>query len=331
MEAFAEAYQAFGEASRAAGVVERSYTIGSWHIRLRFAGSALVPRITPAFAHLPPGKHAEPALTVCLWDAASTATRFPPLPTANGDGSVHRRYLYRTTRQIGCVQPAEGAISLLDPGASLALYWVADAEGLPSYERAAPLRLILHWWMGGRGRPLVHAGAVGVAGRGVLLAGRGGSGKSTAALGCLQAGLSYAGDDYVLVQVDPSPFVHSLYSSGKVEASHARTLAASAPADEKVVLFLHEVYPERMSPGFSIEAVLLPRITGRPGVRITPVPPVAVLAALAPTTIFQLPGAGQDTFDAIARLVRRVPGYVLEMGPDIAAIPPVISRLLAVS
>lgn len=329
MEAFAEAHRAFGEATSAAGVVERAYTIGNWRIRFLFAGAALIPRITPAFSHLPLRDHAEPALTVCLWDAASTGTRFPTLSPAAE--RVHRRYLYRTTHQIGCMQPAEGVISLLDPEAGLALYWVADVERLPSYERAAPLRMILHWWMAGRGCPLVHAGAVGVADRGVLLAGRGGSGKSTAALGCLQAGLSYAGDDYVLVQVDPTPFVHSLYSSGKVDASAARVLAAPAPAGEKVVLFLHEIYPERMSRGFSIEAVLLPRITSRPGVRINPVPPATVLAALAPTTILQLPGAGQDTLDAIARLVRRVPGYVLEMGPDTAAVPPAISRLLAAS
>ena len=66
---------------------------------------------------------------------------------------------------------------------------------------------------------LVHSGAVGIGGQGVLLTGIGGSGQSTTCLLCLEAGLDFAGDDYTAFELvgGSSARVHSLYSSAKVD------------------------------------------------------------------------------------------------------------------
>ena len=43
--------------------------------------------------------------------------------------------------------------------------------------------------------------------------------------------------------------------------------------------------------------------------------------ALAPSTLFQLPGARQGSLGTIAAILRRVPVFGLEVGPDLDAIP----------
>ena len=50
----------------------------------------------------------------------------------------------------------------------------------------------------------------------VLLVGKGHSGKSTAALACLAAGMNYLSDDYCFVTTSPPFHVQSLYCSGKI-------------------------------------------------------------------------------------------------------------------
>src|SRR5262249_58368179 len=94
-------------------------------------------------------------------------------------------------------------LSALDVGTGLAVCWLDDARRVPYYQTGAPLKTILGWWFDRPDRQLLHAGAVGAGEAGVLLAGAGGAGKSTTALLCVDAGLRYAGDDYVLVATEP--------------------------------------------------------------------------------------------------------------------------------
>ena len=52
------------------------------------------------------------------------------------------------------------------------------------------------------------------------------------------------------------------------------------------------------------------------------------LAALAPSTIFQLPRAGNEGFKFMATFARQLACISLEAGTDLSTIPPVIERLL---
>ena len=179
-----------------------------------------------------------------------------------------------------------------------------------------PFRAILHWWLGSRGILQVHGGAVGLSEAGVLLVGRGGSGKSTTALACLAAGLRYAGDDFVAVSTRPEPHVHSLYGSGKVEPNHLQRFpelvkAVSNPEPgprEKSIVFVEHVHPGAAIAGFPLHAVVVPRVVARsPETRLVPTSGAAALAALAPSTVFLLYPSTPQTFAELAALVRSVP------------------------
>jgi hypothetical protein len=261
----------------------------------------------------------------------------PPLPTREDGAAFGAKYYFGDDRLRAHFQPASGALSVLDGERSQAWYWFASAMELPSWERAASIRQILHWWLPRFGVFELHGGAIGTPEGGVLLVGRGGSGKSTTALLSLGVpGMRYVADDYVGVRVDPEPYAFSLYTSGKLEPNHAERLPLLTDAanseqlhvDDKAVFYVNELFPENMAAGFPLRAVMLPSIVDRPETRAVPIPGALALAALAPSTLLQLHPPSDEGWAAMAELVRRVPCLRLEVGSDFDAIPREIVRWL---
>lgn len=336
VEYFETVYDLFKSSQHVTGAVERDYLIGGYRIRLSFAGAALL-SLTRALEHLATDDDSTPDLTICLWDSESTGQRMVPRPWQEEDflarGVIQG---YNTERIYTAFQHGSGAVSLLDKERNLAVFWAPDAT-LPYWEYGSPLRSILHWWLLNNGLQLVHAAAVGNSNGGVLIGGKGGSGKSTTALTCLESELSYAGDDYTLLGLEPGPVVHSLYNSAKLNSDHVQRFPELLPkvanperaGDDKALLFVHEHYPAKVVTQLPVRAVLLPRVTGLSETNWKRVSVAATLAALAPSTIFQLPRAGNEAFQFLAAFVRQLPCYSLEVGTDLSTIPPAIERLLA--
>ncbi len=195
-------------------------------------------------------------------------------------------------------------------------------EDVSAWERAAPFRRILHWWAADRGLRLVHAAAVGGASGGALLVGRSGSGKSTTALACLDAGLGFAGDDYCLIEPGEPPQVHGLYLSAKADAKAALLLRGLRAAltdsplqtEGKSVVFADGVRPEAVRTGFPLHGIIVPRLAGGSTGRLTPLSPAAALLALAPSTLLQMPGQRADGLARLAAIVRHLPAWELTLG-----------------
>jgi hypothetical protein len=332
--------QLFDEASRRiGGVLERSYLIAGLAVRMRYAGPAMLGRIGPALAHLEDDSGAAVAsLTINVWDSASTGSEAPPLPPASPGAPQGAKYYFGDDRFQASYQPSSGALSVLDSSRALAWYWCPGPSEMPDWEAAASIRQILHWWLPRHGVFELHGGAVGTESGGVLLVGRGGSGKSTAALSTLGSSrLSYASDDYTGVRVEPSPWAYSLYSTGKLEPHHVarlphlRSAVANSErlgSEEKAVFHVHEHFPSSVVLGFPLKAILLPRITERTTPRIVPASPTAALTALAPSTLLQLHPPTPHAWEAMSKLVRAVPSHYLELGSDISAIPETIADFL---
>lgn len=336
VEYFQSVYDLFKSSQQLTGAVDRSYVIGGYRVRLSFAGTALL-SLTTALEHLAIDDHSTPDLTICLWDSESTGQRMVSRPWQEEDflarGVIQG---YNTERIYTAFQHGSGAVSVLDKERNLAVFWAPDSR-LPYWEYGSPLRSILHWWLLNKGLQLVHAAAVGNSNGGVLIGGKGGSGKSTTALCCLESNLSYVGDDYTLLGLESGPVVHSLYNSAKLNSDHVQRFPSLLPkvanpdrlADEKALLFVNEHYPSKVAIRLPVRAVLLPRVTGLSETKWKRVSVAMTLAALAPSTIFQLPRAGGEAFQFLAAFIRQLPCFSLEVGTDLSTIPPVIERLLA--
>ena len=315
--------------------MDRFYNIGGMDICLRFAGDALIPHMTTALEHLGVKPVSTPALTVCLWDSTSTRTTMPSPPWSMGDylprGEIHG---YTNARIHTAFHPGVGTLSLFDNGSNVGLFWIHAAEEIPSYVSGSPLHIIFSWWAHEHGLQLVHAAAVGTPIGGVLIVGKGGTGKSTTALSCLQAGFLYAGDDYVLV--DDRPVVYSLYNSAKLDSHQSHNFPAlfsNRPSFrqsdlEKTLTFLYRTHPKQLAASLPIVAILLPKISHSPSSGLRRASTAQALAGLAPSTLFQLPGEDRSALHDLARLVAQVPNYVLHLGTDLETIPGAIHEAI---
>jgi hypothetical protein len=160
-------------------LVERHYTIAGLGVTMRFAGDAMVDRLGSAIAHLEsPTSAADPALTLDVWDSASTGVEPPPMTGGEEFDTDETGPSYYYERDGIRAMNRWRTLSVLDLDAGAGWFWAPDAARIVSWDWAAPFRTIFHWWLGSRGAFQVHGGAVGLPEAGVIVVGRGGSGKS---------------------------------------------------------------------------------------------------------------------------------------------------------
>lgn len=327
--------RSFARSAECEGVVEQTIRIAGKPIRLCFARSYLSSELGRAFAHLASEPDESPELTIYAWDAGDPRAAPPALPELAADSPRGATvYSADDERQLVC-RPTLGQLSGYDRGTASAWFWCRDGHELPFWERAAPFRQILHWWLPEQDMLLLHGAAIGRPAGGLLLVGAGGSGKSTCALSSLVSDLQYAGDDYVAVQLGPEPRVVSLYCSGKLVPSHAALFAHLPPAsfvgdggvEEKSVFYVGERFPDRMCDGFPLRAIVAPRVNGD-SPRVSPLPAGQALAALAPSTLLQLVPGGQQALSAMAGLLRDVPTFRLDVGGPVENVPGALQQLL---
>lgn len=336
---FAAALDRTRSAEARVAVVERCFRVADAVLCLRFASQRLAQSFTPALSHLEvPAPAGAPDAVFHVWDSRSTGVDMVPPPftqdclTARGEIWTMASRRFRSAWLW-----SEYALNLFDGAAATGIYWTPSPGPLPEWAKASPLRCLLHWWAQTRGGQLVHAAAVGDERGAVLITGRSGVGKSTAALACLERGLSYLGDDYVLLQLDPAPRVHSLYATAKLERQqltgfpHLGALEGGrdSSADDKAVLFLHPARRDQLPASLPLRAVVTPRLAGRPQTELETIVPGELRRAASLTTLAQLPGAGPEARDFIARLVGRLPGHRLALGSDLGTVGPAIAGLLA--
>ena len=166
------------EVLAAAGAPGRvlTFAVGPVGIRLRIAGEALAERLAPALEPLVAARPHdvdivtfEGELPSPPWDATAPGEHY-----AAADG----------------VQLLHGPDTLLLLDGDRGAFWPRDAEALPRWDTAAPLRPLL----AGRCASTGFTSCTALrwsAPRRALLAGRSGAGKSTTALAAAEAGLGY--------------------------------------------------------------------------------------------------------------------------------------------
>ncbi len=178
---------------------------------------------------------------------------------------------------------------------------------------------------------------MGINGEGILLVGRGGSGKSTTAICCVDAGMEYVGDDYVLLTGGPTPTAHSLYNSGKIHTafmqramSHWRErVAGEIGPERKSLFFLYECLRNQVRDHLAIRGVIQPKVAALSEARIVPQPPSLGVLATALSTIYQLPDSRRATLSFFTEWMRNVPAFRLDLSSDLGSAPRELMKRLA--
>lgn len=330
--------ETFHKATLTSGVIERYFKIGPCEVHMRFAGIELANKMTPALEHLAIPKSQNPDLTIFLWDEKTTHTVMQPFPWADlpsrKQSSIIK--LLNTETVYTTYNATSQMLNVYDASSQTAFFWVTDAHTLPSSELSNPLKNILHKFLMPHDAYLVHAGAVGTPTGGVLLVGKGGVGKSTSTLSCLDSELLYAGDDYVLVGSVIPPTVYSFYSSARLHKDnmwrvpHAISAIVDAPhlKQDKAHIFLNQMWSEKLISQFPLRAIFLPHVTGNLDTKLTPARTKDAIHALMLSTIVQLPQIDPQTVQKLIKLIQSVPAYHLNLGTEMSQIPQVIVKFL---
>jgi len=324
------------EAAARLGVQSVTVELAGLRVALEFIGTALQPWLLPAL----PVVDGPADARIVLWDGAESGVPLPPRPWSEAV------FTLRGDAPADCLPPGWRAafrpwaaeLSLLDPAGEVGHFHTQDAARLRSDYAGAPLLVLAGWLAPRAGWRLAHAAAVGRHGDGVLLAGAGGSGKSTSALSCLAAGWDYLGDDYCRVRATPEPAAARLFRSAKIDAAHLAWTGLLAelpqvqprhPEAKAVLLPAEGPTAPQLRESLRLCALVAPKID--PGAelpRLEPLSPAAALRALAPSTLCQLAGADHAHFAELTRLAQQLPCHRLWLGRRVERIPALLDTLL---
>lgn len=197
----------------------------------------------------------------------------------------------------------------------------------PPREMAEFCRPLLHWCAILDGNVIVHAAAIGWENSAVLVCGEGNSGKTTLSRVCLNAGMTFLGDNVVEVSFSTTTStLHGIYPSFKVRPSNTLPINPLWPAPEwdteaeKDIYFLSDV----VDSGFNSDAVqhmaTLCLSPHRENTVVT-ISMSEAFFAIAPNTVAQFPYFEKEVLERVSELTRRTPlfsaGYLdLHSAPE---------------
>jgi hypothetical protein len=317
---------------------ECCFCIAGKNVYLNIIGDSLFYMVEAAFSHLliPTLSSDSADLNVRLWDTYETGIASPldpPDTPCSLNGHISRSddgiCISHYRQQIYCT---------LDRNQKSIIGVCKGARHMSLFDQGKPLHALIGIWLADIGMPFLHGGAVVGQGQGILLGGSGGSGKSTTALACLDAGWDYLGDDAIAIeQTAANRFVaHSVYATTTLAPDHMRNftrltpyaIPGTNPGEDKDLVVLSRLYPGQLKRSAVIQALVIPTVTNKPVSKIRLIRKIDALMALAPSSVLYLPNAGASYLNLLGSITQSVPCYGLELGADIAQISEHMSTIL---
>ncbi len=189
---------------------------------------------------------------------------------------------------------------------------------------AHPLKSLFHLWAEHQGLLFIHCAAVQIQGRGILIGGVGGRGKSTLAVNALLHGHKFVGDDYLLLD-QRQDLVYPIYSSVYLNPDMAAkwpVLADKIIGRDKVrnckTLIDLQAYDDLFLDKMHYELLLMPEHGVSDQDRIEPLVPGIVLAQLIFSSADQnMERMNHGFMQKIFARLKHLPVYKFTVGSDL--------------
>ena len=189
-----------------------------------------------------------------------------------------------------------------------------------------------------RGLYTIHATALEKHGRGVLIPGTSGRGKTTSFISLLRSGYHYLSDDHPLIRdggmhVDMLPFPIKINVTDatvdffpELRQAPESVLRSGTP---KRAFYAEEMYPTSVGDSCQAAIVLFPHVVDAPHSHLELLPKSRALEVLLPQALLVYdPEVARREFQVLAKLVQQVDCYRLHFGRDILDLPKLITPLL---
>jgi len=344
--------QAFA-AARAASTTRGAAALlrlGGRRVQLQVAGSELAASLTRAFAPLIENTEIDDPrngedgcieLRIGAWDRTATGVGCPGLALVPDRTDVlgpGLMFQYRAGQLLR--YDRSSIVKCLDRRSGELFMCVQDAAQLGLNDRTRPFEHFLRAWAHDQSIHILHAGLVAHDGRGVLLAGRGGSGKSTTAIACALAGLDFLGDDFVATAATADGWRgHALYDTVRLERSGLdrfpsleahRVSPAQLHDGAKYLVYMSDVLGAARGRvvGTRLAAIVIPTIAGSGATFMRPVSRGEILRRLVPSTLLRALGGGASSFSHMTAMVRDLPCHELVLGTSVDAAPDLLRGVL---
>ncbi len=305
------------------GTIQQEYSLrlGSTQLALISYSRLLEKALLPAFAHLLSKGCTQSAYTVHLISMDELPCALPEIDWE----LIHKNGMKGTTDgrfsfQFDIENMALSAIDLIE---KRAFYITRSAEDLQWWASGSPLQAIIHSIARKEGMQLTHTAAIMGSSEAVLLTGKGGSGKSTTTLACLEAGLKGLGEDYCLVSPGHQPCVYSIYQSAKLEKQTEKRFPSLVPlrkngaTEQKGLYMYNELYFAKTASKAPLKAIFSLHRSSRDTPMHTEQSKEDALRDLMMSTIHQLPFYHSDSIALLRSIVEAIPTYSLALSYDL--------------
>lgn len=189
-------------------------------------------------------------------------------------------------------------------------YLLSDPYRYPKWSVIChPFEKAVFMWAQRHNLLMLHAAAVGINGRGILVVGHGGTGKSTLTCSCLADGFDFVSDDLCLLSASGTRIVYPVYTNVFLKSDSLSRLPVLRPFEffpqqgEKSSFVIGE---SLIKPSLSVEAVVLPQVTDNAEPVIKPDKTNKALGQIVYSTTKQL-GRFQET-EFVRKLAQRLIG-----------------------
>ena len=234
--------------------------------------------------------------------------------------------------------PSSGWSAARTPPRPRILGALQAAERIPLNLCGKPFQPLLAVWCRDQDIQLIHAGLVCLEGRGLLIAGESGAGKSTTSLACACNGFGFLGDDCVGFDRSEAGGLrgHALYASGFLMPEDVPRLPALAHACEaraeqpKQLVYLARAPSVACHTSVSLAALVLPRVSDRAESRLRPVSKYEALLALTRSSMLGgRPRQDARGLESLAALTLELPVWGMDAGRDFAGRASALRDLVA--
>ena len=301
-------------------------SIAQYQIRIHVASQGLWEYIYPAFAWQAKTSTIKPDIEIYALEGAGAVVS----PWGSEDFLDGNRIRGLDSGDVLASFDLEHSVlNAFDHLTNKGIFWVSQSSRLPEWEFGAPLRNILTWALFSRGVHIIHSAGIGRNGKGLLLIGQGGSGKSTTTAISLQNGFKTTGDDYCAISSVNPPKIFGIYGLLKLvpHAVGTSKLQNSSGLRKRLDGKAHFNIESSMLDSLELKAILFTRV-GKSTETLLPLSQQEVLIRFISGTFPQTTFNQIALFQSLSRISQLIKAFELEVGPEIMKIHHTLESLI---